>query len=217
MLTRRSFTRPTIALLAVFAVLSVLVVLELILPYDVAVLEWMGTMRRPWLTDVMLFFTFIGNGSIEVPLALLATYAMWRLGRPLCAKRYVFAALSAEVLYAILKPSFQRDRPRIIERLADAGWYSYPSGHAMLAPVIYGFGLILLAKSVRSGSARSMLLALALTIPPLIAISRVYLGVHYPSDVVGALFLGTAWVLLWSEVAPLPFSTDATSSEASTR
>lgn len=217
MITRRSFTRPTIALLAVFVLLSALVVLGLILPFDVAVLEWMGSMRRPWLTDVMLFFTFIGNGLIEVPLALLATYALWRLGRPLCAKRYVLAALSAEVVYAILKPSFRRDRPRIIERLADAGWYSYPSGHAMLAPVIYGFALILLAKTVRSRSARSALLGLALTIPPLIAISRVYLGVHYPSDVVGALFLGTAWVLLWSEVAPLSFNTDDTSSEASTK
>lgn len=217
MLTRRSFTRPTIALFAVFVVLSVLVVLELILPFDVAVLEGMGSMRRPWLTDVMLLFTFIGNGLIEVPLALLAAYALWRLGRPLCAKRYVFAALSAEVLYAVLKPSFQRDRPRIIERLADAGWYSYPSGHAMLAPVIYGFGLILLAKSVRSQSARSALLLMAMTIPPLIAVSRVYLGVHYPSDVVGALFLGNAWVLLWSEVAPLAGDTDESSPLTSTK
>jgi undecaprenyl-diphosphatase len=217
MLTRRSLTPTTLILFGVFAVLSSLVVLELTLPFDVALMESLGTLRRPWLTDVMLLFTFIGNGLIEVPLALLAAYALWRLGRPRCAKRYVFAALSAEVVYAILKPTFQRDRPRIIERLADAGWYSYPSGHAMLAPVIYGFALILLAKSVRSRSARSMLLVLAMTIPPLIAISRVYLGVHYPSDVVGALFLGNAWVLLWSEVAPLPCNTDDTSSLASTR
>jgi undecaprenyl-diphosphatase len=217
MLCRRSLTPPCVALFAVFAVLSVLVVFELILPFDVALLEWMGTIRQPWLTDVMLFFTFIGNGLIEVPLALLAAYALWRLGRPVCAKRYVYAALSAEIVYAILKPSFQRDRPRIIERLADAGWYSYPSGHAMLAPVIYGFALILLAKSVRSRSARSTLLVLAMTIPPLIAISRVYLGVHYPSDVVGALFLGNAWILLWSEVAPASCSSDDTSSLAATR
>jgi undecaprenyl-diphosphatase len=217
MITRQSFTRPTIALLAVFVVLSALVVLEFILPFDVALLEWMGTIRQPWLTDVMLFFTFIGNGLIEVPLALLAAYALWRLKRPVCAKRYVFAALSAEIVYAILKPAFQRDRPRIIERLADAGWYSYPSGHAMLAPVIYGFGLILLAKSVRNRTARLTLLLLAMTVPPLIALSRVYLGVHYPSDVVGALFLGNAWVLLWSEVAPASCSSDDTSSLAATR
>jgi undecaprenyl-diphosphatase len=184
---------------------------------DVAILHWTDGHRAPWLTDVMLFFTFIGNGLIEVPLALLAAYTLWRIGRPRCAKRFVFAALSAEVVYAILKPAFQRDRPRIIERLGDAGWYSYPSGHAMLAPVIYGFGLILLAQSVRDRTTRALLVGLAVTIPPLIAISRVYLGVHYPSDVVGALFLGNAWVLLWSEVAPLVRNDDDTSSLASTR
>jgi undecaprenyl-diphosphatase len=119
---------------------------------------------------------------------------------PVLALFAIFAALSAEVLYLLLKPIFQRERPRIIERLAEAGWYSYPSGHAMLAPVIYGFGLILLAQSVRDRRIRAALVTLALTLPPLIAISRVYLGVHYPSDVVAALFLGNAWMLLWSEV-----------------
>lgn len=202
MLTRRSLTPPVVALFAIFAGLSLLVVLELTLPVDVAVLHWADMHRTPWLTEVMLLFTFLGNGLIEIPLALLAAWALWRLGRPLCARRYVLAALSAEVLYLLLKPTFQRERPRIIERLADAGWYSYPSGHAMLAPVIYGFGLILLAQSVRDRGTRAALVTLALTLPPLIAISRVYLGVHYPSDVVGALFLGNAWMLLWSEARP---------------
>ncbi len=202
MLTRRSLTPPVLALLAIFAGLSVLVVLQRTLPVDVAVLHWAEAHRTPWLTDVMLGLTFVGNGLIEVPLALLAAWALWRLGRPLCARRYVLAALSAEVLYALLKPAFRRERPQIIERLADAGWYSYPSGHAMLAPVVYGFGLILLAQSVRDRRARAALVVLALTLPPLIAVSRVYLGVHYPSDVVGALFLGNAWMLLWSEVTP---------------
>ncbi len=216
MLSRRSLTPTTLTLFAVFVVLSVLVVLGLTLPVDETVMRWLAAHRTPGRTDLLLFFTFIGNGLVEVPLALLAAWALWRLGRPRCAKRYVFAALSAEVVYAILKPAFQRERPRIIERLADAGWYSYPSGHAMLAPVIYGFGLLLLAKSVRHAGARRVLLAAAFVIPPMIALSRVYLGVHYPSDVVGALFLGNAWLLLWSEVPDGP-SSDATSSLASAK
>lgn len=200
MLSRRSFTPAAIALFALFGVMSVLVALNLTLPWDVATLEWLGAIRRPWLTDTMLLFTFIGNGLIEVPVALLAGYLLWRVGRTQCARRFVLAALSAELLYVIAKSAFHRERPRIIERLADAGWFSYPSGHAMLAPVIYGFGLILLAKSVRHRAVRMALLMLAVTLPPMIALSRVYLGVHYPSDVVGALFLGNAWLLLWSEV-----------------
>jgi undecaprenyl-diphosphatase len=216
-LTRRSFTPVTLTLFGVFALLSVLVVLNLTLPIDEATLRWIGALRRPWLTEGMLLLTFIGNGLIEFPLALLIAYLLWRLRRPRCSRRFVYTALSAELLYLIAKASFARDRPRVIERLADAGWHSYPSGHSMLAPVIYGFGLILLAESVRSRGARFSLLALAWTLPPLIALSRVYLGVHYPSDVIGALFLGTGWVVLWSESPESRRSRDATSSDPSTR
>lgn len=217
MLSRRSFTPAALALFALFVVVSVLVMLNLTLPRDVAILEWMGQVRRPWLTETMLLFTFIGSGEIELPLAILIGYLLWRLGRAQCARRFVLAALSAELLYIILKAAFQRERPRIIERLADAGWYSYPSGHAMLAPVIYGFGLLLLARSVPHRWARIVLLALSGIIPPSIALSRVYLGVHYPSDVVGALFLGTALVLLWNELGSSPSSSDETSSLAAIR
>ena len=217
MLSRRSFTPAALALFALFVVVSVLVMLNLTLPRDVAILEWMGAIRRPWLTETMLLFTFIGSGEIELPLAILIGYLLWRLGRAQCARRFVLAALSAELFYIILKAAFQRERPRIIERLADAGWFSYPSGHAMLAPVIYGFGLLLLARSVPHRGARWLLLLLAMTIPLLIALSRVYLGVHYPSDVVGALCLGTGWLLLWTEVPAARSSSDETSSLAAIR
>ncbi len=215
--SRHSLTPATLVLFALFGVTSVLVVLNLTMPWDVATLEWMGRVRRPWLTDTMLLFTFVGNGLIEFPFALLVGYLLWRLGRSQCARRFIFAALSAELLYLIIKPAFHRERPRVIERLADAGWYSYPSGHAMLAPVIYGFGLLLLARSVQHRWTRIVLLALSGIIPPSIALSRVYLGVHYPSDVVGALFLGTALVLLWNELGSSPSSSDETSSPAATR
>lgn len=216
MISLRPHPRTVLLLLGLFVLVSVLMVLGATLPFDEAAMRWLGAQRTPDRTEVMLFFTFIGNGMIEVPLALLAAWALYRLGRPRCAKRYVFAALSAEVVYAIAKPLFHRERPQIIDRLADAGWYSYPSGHAMLAPVIYGFALVLLAKSVPSRTLRSLLIATSIVIPPLIALSRVYLGVHYPSDVVGALFLGNAWLLLWTEAPERP-SSEATSSLASTR
>jgi undecaprenyl-diphosphatase len=101
----------------------------------------------------------------------------------------------------LAKQSFQRPRPDIIDRFAGAGWYSYPSGHAMLAPVIWGLGLLLLSQSVSNALIRRVLLFLAVTIPIAIGVSRVYLGVHFPSDVIAALALGTGWVLLWLSAA----------------
>lgn len=194
-----------------------MVVLGATIGHDEAVLRWIEGIRRPWLTDVMLVATFLGDGLIEVPFALIACWALWRLGRGACAKRYFFAGISGELLYVIAKASFQRDRPTIIPRMANAGWYSYPSGHAMMAPVLWGFGLLLLARSVTRPAARAVLLVLAAVIPPMIAVSRIYLGVHYPSDVVGALVLGNAWVLLWSEAGVLWPRKAVTSSLAATR
>ncbi len=74
----------------------------------------------------------------------------------------------------------------------------------MLAPIVYSVALLLLLRVVRDPAARFGLVALAVLIPLTIALSRVYLGVHYPSDVTAALVLGSGWGLLW-------FGTDASS------
>jgi undecaprenyl-diphosphatase len=188
-------------MMVAFAAISVLMVLGITGAWDHAVLEWIGTVRGGLTLDLMLFATVLGDGEVEIPFAMGTGILLWRLGRPRCARLFVFSALSAELVYVVAKASFQRPRPDIIDKLASAGWYSYPSGHAMLAPVIWGLGLLLLSQSVRNLWIRRTLLVLAVTIPIAIGVSRVYLGVHFPSDVLGALVLGTGWVLLWLSAA----------------
>lgn len=188
-----------------FVVISVLVVFEIAILWDDRILVWVGTQRQPWLTNVMVFFTVMGDGAIEVPLVLGIILLLWRMGRPICARRLFLAALLGELLYLFAKWAFARPRPRIITHMASAGWYSYPSGHSMLAPVIWSLSFLLLARSVSFRPARFVLHLLAVILPIGIAVSRVYLGVHYPSDVVAGLLLGTAWMLLWSAL-PLPAS-----------
>src|SRR5690606_34300685 len=91
-------------------------------------------------------------------------------------------------------------RPDIIEKLGSAGWHAYPSGHSMLAMVIYGLALTLLAATTR-GAVRIALLLSAVLIPLAVAASRVVLGVHYPSDVLAGLTLGAALLFWWWEWA----------------
>jgi undecaprenyl-diphosphatase len=199
MLPARRLSLPAALLLLAFVAVSTLVVAGYTHAWDAAVLTWIGTVRTPAMIDLMVFFTVLGDGEVEIPLALGLIVLLWRLGRRIEARRYLFSALSAEVVFLIAKASFQRPRPDLITKLANAGWYSYPSGHAMLAPVIWGAGLLLMARAVRHPAARGVLVILAVVLPVLIAVSRVYLGVHYPSDVLGALALGTGWAIWWTQ------------------
>lgn len=199
------------ACLAVFAGLSILVASGVTLAWDEAVLDWVGSMRGAALTDGMLVATFLGDGLVAAPFTLGVCALLWYRagGRPALA--LLLAGLTGELVYVIAKASFQRPRPVIIEQLSGAGWHSYPSGHAMLAPILWSLALVLLARTTAPRYRWPLLLA-AWCIPIAIAASRVYLGVHYPSDVLGALALGLAWMFLWLDWS----STAPTSRSAST-
>jgi undecaprenyl-diphosphatase len=137
----------------------------------------------------------IGHGSFAISAGVAVFIVLllrqwWRSA--LC---YGVTVLTGWGLNALLKEGFRRHRPDIIPRLDGAGWYSFPSGHAMLAPLVFGLGAFLLTRDSppmlrRAGRTAAVLLCLS------IAVSRVYLGVHYPSDVVGALLAGTGWAAL---------------------
>ncbi|MES2305433.1 MAG: phosphatase PAP2 family protein [Gemmatimonadota bacterium] len=184
-------------LAGLFLALSALVVSGVELPWDDAILQVIGGWRTPARTDWMLFFTFLGNGLIEVPMAFGVAWLLWRLGRPAHAKRYLLAGVTGELFYLAVKGLFHRPRPSVIERLGDAGWYSYPSGHTMMGPVLWSFGFLLLASAITNRLAKRLLTTVAIAVPLLLGMSRLYLGVHYPSDVLGALLLGSAWVVWW--------------------
>jgi undecaprenyl-diphosphatase len=157
--------------------------------------------REPGLTWWMRLLSIAGSGLIEIPVALLLIFGLIVRRRKAEAWWYTAAALSGWALYALAKLAAQRPRPHIIPRLMHgAGWYSYPSGHAMLAPIIFGLGIIVWAAPWPSPALRRAALVLAALLALGIGFSRVYVGVHYPSDVVGGLLLGTAWsalALLW--------------------
>ncbi len=166
-------------------------------PLDNALLSAAGAARTPTLIDFMLATTMLNEGAVPVVAALGFALLLWRLAERRVAVSYLAAVVSGELAYLIAKAAFARPRPQVIEKLAGAGWVSYPSGHTMMAPIIWSLGLILLARYLPR--ARGALWFLALVIPFLLALSRVLLGVHFPTDVVAALALGGAWMFAWLE------------------
>jgi undecaprenyl-diphosphatase len=159
--------------------------------------------REPWLMQWVRLLSDAGSGWIEAPFALLLILGLAVRKRKAEAWWYTAAVLSGWALYGLAKLAVQRPRPHVIPRLMHgAGWYSYPSGHSMLAPITFGLGIIVWAAPWPSPALRRGALALAALLALSIGFSRVYIGVHYPSDVVGGLLLGTAWsalALLWWE------------------
>ncbi|MEP6573359.1 MAG: phosphatase PAP2 family protein [Gemmatimonadota bacterium] len=163
---------------------------------DDSILLAVVPLRTPPLTAVMNALSFIGSGTIAIPFGL-AVYLWLRRKRRRAAAFYLWVVLSGWALNGLTKLLMHRARPRVIPRLAHAGWYSFPSGHSMLAPLVFGLAAVLLLRPVRSRWLHAVALTVTTTLVAGISLSRVYLGVHYPSDVVGALLAGTGWAAGW--------------------
>jgi undecaprenyl-diphosphatase len=166
-----------------------------------------AAMRTPGTSGWMGVLSGMGQGSFAIPAGIAVFLVLLLRGWRRSALCYAVTVLSGWGLNAVLKEGFRRHRPGVVPHLDGAGWYSYPSGHAMLAPLVFGLGVYLLTRPSAPGvqwTARVTAFVLCLAI----AWSRVYLGVHYPSDVIGALLAGTGWaalgVAIYSPLEPHP-------------
>jgi undecaprenyl-diphosphatase len=194
--TRAAVLSPVCFVL--FAALAVAVQMGWTQALDLRLMLALAPHRPTWSTHIMRAASFLGSGSVEIPLALLFSLRLATIRRRPEAAGYASATLSGWALYGLLKFLFQRARPHVIPRLmgGGGGWYAFPSGHASLAPLVFGLGaLIWSAPWPRAW--RLALVGAAAVLSLLIAFSRVYIGVHWPSDAIGGLLLGTGWAALW--------------------
>jgi undecaprenyl-diphosphatase len=146
------------------------------------------------LTRLMRLATDLGSAYVTVPLMLAVVGLLfWRQRRHTAAVAAAFW-IGAQIIDLITKPLYHRDRPSLFPAFARAGGYSFPSGHTVTAVLTYGLIAAVLARG-QHGWRRRMPFAVAAAIVVAVATSRVYLGVHYPSDVLGGMLIGGAWLL----------------------
>ena len=186
-----------VALLALALFLSIaedVVMRDPLVVIDQQIAAVVYTWRNPLLTDVMLFFTNLGGARVVVISLVLASSWMALRGRLLFVIGLLSSVVGGEAIVWGLKGVLQRPRPPIEHALVAASGASFPSGHSFVAFSLYGIIACFAILYARQNLLRVALGCLFLLLSFLIGLSRIYLGVHWLSDVLAAYLLGTAWL-----------------------
>jgi undecaprenyl-diphosphatase len=177
----------------VFAKLALELVERGVLPFDAPVMAWFANFHAEDLTEAVLFLTRLGGGKFLMFVAVVMAGLMWLAKHPRSAIYLASIAAGTAALNVGLKLLFARDRPDALLRLIDTSGYSFPSGHAMASAAIYGAVAVVLFTRFPRIKWPSLIVCVALVTA--IGLSRVYLRVHYPSDVLAGWGLGLCWPL----------------------
>lgn len=164
---------------------------------DARMLQAFEAARSPRATEVMIAITTAGKGLITAAFTIVLAIWLFVRGHRREGAFLLVANLGSVVLDWGVKAIFARPRPPLdlVTRITSPESFSFPSGHALSAMVFYT-SLALMAAGLGLPRLKRALIALALVMVPMMGVTRVYLGVHYPSDVVGGWALGGAWVWL---------------------
>jgi undecaprenyl-diphosphatase len=149
-----------------------------------------------WVEEAMRDLTALGSTSVLVFILLSVIFYLLLAGKGKAAL-FIFAAVAGgQGLSSLLKLGVDRPRPDLVSHLAEVYTLSFPSGHAMLSAVTYLTLGSLLARVLPGRVLKTYVLAVAVIATLLVGISRVYLGVHWPSDVLAGWCAGSAWAML---------------------
>lgn len=149
-----------------------------------------------WLAIAMVDVTALGGVTVLMLLTAIVGGYLLMQRKYATAAVLAGAVLSGTLLENLLKYSFHRARPDIVAHLVDVHTTSFPSGHATKSAIVYLTLGALLARASASRRERAYVLAIAMLLTVGIGASRVFLGVHWPSDVLAGWIVGSAWALL---------------------
>jgi undecaprenyl-diphosphatase len=161
--------------------------------FDDMVMHWMAAHQSKAVQAVMVEITSLGTGVVVGMIVLVAGMFLWLNQHRHSAILLIAATLGGIVLDNLLKIGFNRPRPKVFEWGTYALSSSFPSGHAMSSVIVYGTVAYLAARLQQNLASRILTMMTAALMIAAICFSRLYLGVHYPSDVAAGLVIGLAW------------------------
>jgi undecaprenyl-diphosphatase len=151
----------------------------------------------PKLLAFMRDVTVLGNGNILTLIVMVVVGLLLVQGQRMTSALVVAATLSGSTLVSWAKLYTGRERPDIVPRLVDVSSLSFPSGHAANSAIVYLTLAAVASQAIAQRSVRTYLLVVTLLLVALIGVSRIYLGVHWPSDVLAGWSFGALWAWSW--------------------
>jgi undecaprenyl-diphosphatase len=162
---------------------------------DHTILLAVARTRTPWLTSAAIDITALGSLTLVVLFSAFTLVVLLILHDRLGALQMFAASTGAGILTLVSKDVFERTRPEEVQQLIVVSGFSYPSGHSVATSALYLTIAIIASRHIQQSRARAALFLAASAVVIMVGASRVYLGVHYPTDVVSGIALGAAWAL----------------------
>jgi undecaprenyl-diphosphatase len=161
---------------------------------DESVLQWFQSHRSDLLNQIMLEATVLGSGAVLITIVMIASVFLWLTKHHWSVYILLMGVFGGQLLNGLLKGYFERPRPTVVEFVDDVHSLSFPSGHAMTSMIAYGSVAYLVGRLEPTRGLRITTWVVAAFMIILVGISRMYLGVHYPSDVFAGFLAGLAWL-----------------------
>jgi len=163
---------------------------------DSAILLAVARMRTPWLTIAAVDVTALGSITLVVLFSAFTLLVLLVLRDRMGALQLLAASVGAGVLTIVTKNLIERIRPPEAQQLIVVSGFSYPSGHSVSTSALYLTIAIIAGGYVQRSGARVAIFLAVSAVLIMVGASRVYLGVHYATDVLSGISLGAAWALL---------------------
>lgn len=164
--------------------------------FDNIVYERLSIIIKEPITTFAKMITMIGSGYVIIPVCLISVICFRKKKE---AKYIIINLITVFLSNQVLKRIVERPRPEGFRIVEESG-YSFPSGHSMVSMAFYGLFIYLIYKKVKNKNIKWLLITLLSSLIILIGISRIYLGVHYASDVIAGFCLSICYLTIFTKV-----------------
>lgn len=182
--------------IVLFILILSLILTDKITGFDTTIYEFITLKKNDTITNIYKCITFFGSTTFIVILCLLFLLIFWKQ-----KKGFVISAclIGSTLINNLIKVIVRRNRP-VDLMLVEENTFSFPSGHTMASVSMYGLLIYLVWQSKFSKKLKIILTILLSVLILAIASSRIYLGAHYASDIIGAILMSTIWLIIFINI-----------------